>query len=50
LADYFYTFCDALITNCNYPQYTNDKIKKLKDKTSMANALDAENIIKDLFE
>nr|WP_315056762.1 nucleotidyltransferase domain-containing protein [uncultured Campylobacter sp.] len=50
LADYFYTFCDALITNYNYPQYTNDKIKKLKDKTSMANALDAENIIKDLFE
>ena len=50
LADYFYTFCDALITNCNYPQYTNDKIKKLKDKTSTANALDAENIIKDLFE
>ena len=50
LADYFYTFCDALITNCNYPQYTNDKIKKLKDKTGMANALDAENIIKDLFE
>ena len=50
LADYFYTFCDALITNCNYPQYTNDKIKKLKDKTGMANALNAENIIKDLFE